>query len=483
MMETLFGLALKSFLVAAVTLGLLHLTRRRSAADRSWIAHLGLFALVALPLATLALPPLSIELPAALQPEPAPAPLPARDPRRARRSPPRHRCAGAGRARPGIRLDAPCLCGPGHRAAARHADRLAAPVRAARPRPGTGRPGVAQRARPRPAPHGVQERHRLADQFGAQLADQLGPDAPGHPAQRRSARRVGRGRGDHCPRTRARRTARLGQIDARPRRHRHLLVQPARLGAGPRSAPVARGSRRRRRPGRRHRRHRLRPIAGRGGASRMPRHAARRARHFAGQGFADPPCPPRARFEPVARSRRPFVGRGLRRRHAGHGRTARGTDLRPGSRRHAQRRRRRRRRCRRHEGDCGDGQRGCRNRQSAPRRLCRRPCRAPSPGRSAAARGAAGRRQRHAQQQRRIDRHPGRWHDRPQQPERRDGHRPRPRRQRTQQAGHAQPKRRDLLLRRCAFRPGDGPLAVRHRVRAVAMSTAPTRASSTGRSR
>ena len=71
MMETLIGLALKSFLVAAVTLGLLHLTRRRSAADRSWIAHLGLFALVALPLATLALPSLSIELPAALQAEPS----------------------------------------------------------------------------------------------------------------------------------------------------------------------------------------------------------------------------------------------------------------------------------------------------------------------------------------------------------------------------------------------------------------------------
>ena len=65
-METLIGLALKSLLIAAATLGLLHLTRRRSAADRSWIAHLGLFALVALPLASLALPALSIELPAAL---------------------------------------------------------------------------------------------------------------------------------------------------------------------------------------------------------------------------------------------------------------------------------------------------------------------------------------------------------------------------------------------------------------------------------
>jgi bla regulator protein blaR1 len=56
-------LALKSLLVAAATLLLLRLTRHRSAAERSTIAHLGLFALVALPLASLALPPLSLPLP------------------------------------------------------------------------------------------------------------------------------------------------------------------------------------------------------------------------------------------------------------------------------------------------------------------------------------------------------------------------------------------------------------------------------------
>nr|WP_294814234.1 M56 family metallopeptidase [uncultured Sphingomonas sp.] len=56
-------LALKSLLVAAATLLLLRLTRRRSAAERSTIAHLGLFALVALPLASLALPSLSLPLP------------------------------------------------------------------------------------------------------------------------------------------------------------------------------------------------------------------------------------------------------------------------------------------------------------------------------------------------------------------------------------------------------------------------------------
>ncbi len=69
-METLIGLGLKSLLIAGVTLGLLYLTRRRSAADRSWIAHLGLFALVALPLASLALPAMHVALPEALSPSP-----------------------------------------------------------------------------------------------------------------------------------------------------------------------------------------------------------------------------------------------------------------------------------------------------------------------------------------------------------------------------------------------------------------------------
>ena len=64
MRMTLLLLALKSLLVAAVTLGLLRLTRARSAAERSTIAHLGLFALVALPLASLALPTLDLPLPA-----------------------------------------------------------------------------------------------------------------------------------------------------------------------------------------------------------------------------------------------------------------------------------------------------------------------------------------------------------------------------------------------------------------------------------
>jgi beta-lactamase regulating signal transducer with metallopeptidase domain len=86
MTMTLLLLALKSLLVAAVTLGLLRLTRARSAAERSTIAHLGLFALVALPLASLALPTLDLPLPAPMAQmatvdpvERTTAPLPARD--------------------------------------------------------------------------------------------------------------------------------------------------------------------------------------------------------------------------------------------------------------------------------------------------------------------------------------------------------------------------------------------------------------------
>jgi beta-lactamase regulating signal transducer with metallopeptidase domain len=52
----LIELALKSVLVAGGTLGLLRLARNRSAAERSWIGHLGLIALVLLPAASLLMP-------------------------------------------------------------------------------------------------------------------------------------------------------------------------------------------------------------------------------------------------------------------------------------------------------------------------------------------------------------------------------------------------------------------------------------------
>jgi beta-lactamase regulating signal transducer with metallopeptidase domain len=64
-------IAAKSFLVAGAVLVLLALTSRRSAAQRSWIAHLGLAALLLLPVAAIALPPLEIKGPAILGTPPA----------------------------------------------------------------------------------------------------------------------------------------------------------------------------------------------------------------------------------------------------------------------------------------------------------------------------------------------------------------------------------------------------------------------------
>jgi beta-lactamase regulating signal transducer with metallopeptidase domain len=60
-MYVLIGIALKSLIIAGVTLGLLALMKRRSAAERSWIAHIGLFALVTLALAPLVMPSWTIE--------------------------------------------------------------------------------------------------------------------------------------------------------------------------------------------------------------------------------------------------------------------------------------------------------------------------------------------------------------------------------------------------------------------------------------
>ncbi len=65
-MEFLIPLAVKSLLVATLTLAVLRLARRRSAAERSWIAHIGLAALLALPLA-LVLPQIHVPAPAFLK--------------------------------------------------------------------------------------------------------------------------------------------------------------------------------------------------------------------------------------------------------------------------------------------------------------------------------------------------------------------------------------------------------------------------------
>lgn len=66
-MTILLGLLLKSLAIAGITLLLLRLTRGRSAAERSLIAHLGLLGLVILPLATLLLPSLNMPMPTFVQ--------------------------------------------------------------------------------------------------------------------------------------------------------------------------------------------------------------------------------------------------------------------------------------------------------------------------------------------------------------------------------------------------------------------------------
>ena len=70
-MTVLIGIALKSLLIAALTLGLLELMKRRSAAERSWIAHAGLFALVLMAVAPLAMPSYPVEGPAMFSKAPA----------------------------------------------------------------------------------------------------------------------------------------------------------------------------------------------------------------------------------------------------------------------------------------------------------------------------------------------------------------------------------------------------------------------------
>ena len=63
-MQALLAIALKSVLISGATLALLALFRHRSSAERSWVAHIGLLALVTLAFAPLVLPTLPVEAPA-----------------------------------------------------------------------------------------------------------------------------------------------------------------------------------------------------------------------------------------------------------------------------------------------------------------------------------------------------------------------------------------------------------------------------------
>jgi beta-lactamase regulating signal transducer with metallopeptidase domain len=74
-MTVLIGIALKSLIIAGLTLGLLKLMAQRSAAERSWVAHIGLLALVVLAFAPLVLPSWNIEAPGLFGQTPALAPV------------------------------------------------------------------------------------------------------------------------------------------------------------------------------------------------------------------------------------------------------------------------------------------------------------------------------------------------------------------------------------------------------------------------
>ncbi|MFL6746073.1 MAG: hypothetical protein ACJ8EO_08640, partial [Sphingomicrobium sp.] len=72
-MSVLIAIALKSLLIGGLTLALLYLMRRRSAAERSWVAHVGLLALMIMAFAPLVLPSWNVEAPAMLGQADAPA--------------------------------------------------------------------------------------------------------------------------------------------------------------------------------------------------------------------------------------------------------------------------------------------------------------------------------------------------------------------------------------------------------------------------
>lgn len=71
-MHILIGIALKSLLIAGITLGLLAFMKKHSAAERSWVAHIGLLALVIMAFAPLVLPSWNVETPALLSEAPTP---------------------------------------------------------------------------------------------------------------------------------------------------------------------------------------------------------------------------------------------------------------------------------------------------------------------------------------------------------------------------------------------------------------------------
>jgi len=74
-MPVLIAIALKSLMLAGLTLGLLKLLSNRSAAERSWIAHIGLLALVIMAVAPVVLPSWNVRTPALFEAASAPTAL------------------------------------------------------------------------------------------------------------------------------------------------------------------------------------------------------------------------------------------------------------------------------------------------------------------------------------------------------------------------------------------------------------------------
>ena len=74
-MYVLIAIALKSVIVAGAALGLLAIMKNRSAAERSWVAHVGLLALVLLACAPLVLPSWTVEAPSILGQAATPEPV------------------------------------------------------------------------------------------------------------------------------------------------------------------------------------------------------------------------------------------------------------------------------------------------------------------------------------------------------------------------------------------------------------------------
>ena len=201
-MYVLIGIALKSLLIAGLTLGLLALMRQplggRAVLGRAYRpARAGHHGAGAAGPAELdrrgsgpARPGRRHRRSCRRPPAPA-ASAPARFGQAGRRRRVSRGSRSAGVDQPGRRDDG-ALCRSGGDPAADHLARAGPAGRPARARRRAGRRPLAERPRPRPAADGLQARHRAAHQRRARLADQLGPDAPGDPAQHaaRSKRRA-----------------------------------------------------------------------------------------------------------------------------------------------------------------------------------------------------------------------------------------------------------------------------------------------------